>query len=46
MTTIGVGGLGAMGGRIAGRLLAQGNVVHGTNRTKSKADALIAKGLV
>jgi 3-hydroxyisobutyrate dehydrogenase-like beta-hydroxyacid dehydrogenase len=46
MTTIGVVGLGAMGGRIAGRLLAQGNVVHGTNRTKAKADALIAKGLV
>ena len=34
------------GGRIAGRLLAQGNVVHGTDRTKAKADALIPKGLV
>jgi 3-hydroxyisobutyrate dehydrogenase-like beta-hydroxyacid dehydrogenase len=46
MTTIGVVGLGAMGGRIAGRLLAQGNVVHGTNRTRAKADALITQGLV
>ncbi|HZO70389.1 MAG TPA: NAD(P)-dependent oxidoreductase [Kribbellaceae bacterium] len=46
MTTIGVVGLGAMGGRIAGRLLAQGHVVHGTNRTRSKADALVAQGLV
>jgi 3-hydroxyisobutyrate dehydrogenase-like beta-hydroxyacid dehydrogenase len=46
MTTIGVVGLGAMGGRIAGRLLAQGNAVRGTNRTRSKADTLIAKGLV
>jgi 3-hydroxyisobutyrate dehydrogenase-like beta-hydroxyacid dehydrogenase len=46
MTTIGVVGFGAMGGRIAGRLLAQGNAVRGTNRTRAKADALIAQGLV
>jgi 3-hydroxyisobutyrate dehydrogenase-like beta-hydroxyacid dehydrogenase len=46
MTTIGVVGLGAMGGRIAGRLLAQGNVVHGTNRSSAKANALVAQGLV
>lgn len=46
MTTIGVVGLGAMGGRIAGRLLAQGNVVQGTNRTRAKADVLITQGLV
>jgi 3-hydroxyisobutyrate dehydrogenase-like beta-hydroxyacid dehydrogenase len=39
-------GLGAMGGRIAGRLLGQGNVVQGTNRTRAKADALITQGLV
>ena len=45
-TTIGVVGLGAMGSRIAGRLLAQGNTVHGTNRTRAKADALITQGLV
>jgi 3-hydroxyisobutyrate dehydrogenase-like beta-hydroxyacid dehydrogenase len=46
MTTIGVVGLGAMGGRIAGRLLTQGHTVHGTNRTKAKADALIGQGLL
>ena len=46
MTTIGVVGLGAMGGRIAGRLLGQGNAVRGTNRTRAKADTLIAQGLL
>jgi 3-hydroxyisobutyrate dehydrogenase-like beta-hydroxyacid dehydrogenase len=45
MTTIAVVGLGAMGGRIAGRLLSQGNAVFGTNRTKSKADTLIEQGM-
>lgn len=46
MTTIGVVGLGAMGGRIAGRLLSLGHEVYGTNRTKVKAESLIAQGLV
>jgi 3-hydroxyisobutyrate dehydrogenase-like beta-hydroxyacid dehydrogenase len=46
MTTIGVVGLGAMGGRIAGRLLVQGYRVVGTNRTRAKASALITQGLV
>jgi 3-hydroxyisobutyrate dehydrogenase-like beta-hydroxyacid dehydrogenase len=46
MTTIGMVGLGAMGGRIAGRLLTQGYTVVGTNRTRTKADALISQGLV
>ncbi len=46
MTDIGVVGLGAMGGRIAGRLLDQGHVVRGFNRTKAKADALIEQGLI
>jgi 3-hydroxyisobutyrate dehydrogenase-like beta-hydroxyacid dehydrogenase len=46
MTVIGVVGLGAMGGRIAGRLLSQGNVVYGNNRTKAKADTLIDRGLL
>jgi len=46
MTTIGVVGLGAMGGRIAGRLLTRGNVVRGTNRTRAKASALLTQGLV
>ena len=46
MTTIGVVGLGSMGGRIACRLLAQGHLVRGTNRTRAKGDALVAQGLV
>jgi 3-hydroxyisobutyrate dehydrogenase-like beta-hydroxyacid dehydrogenase len=45
MTTIGFVGLGAMGSRIAGRLLDAGYKVYGTNRTKSKAQALIDRGL-
>ena len=35
MSTIAFVGLGAMGSRIAGRLLDSGNDVYGTNRTKS-----------
>ena len=46
MTTVGMVGLGAMGGRIAGRLLARGYPVVGTNRTRTRADALITQGLV
>jgi 3-hydroxyisobutyrate dehydrogenase-like beta-hydroxyacid dehydrogenase len=46
MTAIGFVGLGAMGGRIAGRLLASGHVVYGTNRTRSKADTLVERGLI
>jgi 3-hydroxyisobutyrate dehydrogenase-like beta-hydroxyacid dehydrogenase len=46
MTAIGVVGLGAMGGRIAGRLLSHGNDVYGTNRTRSKANPLIEQGLI
>jgi len=46
MTTIGVVGLGAMGGRIAGRLHSHGYDVYGTNRTRSKAEALIEEGLL
>jgi 3-hydroxyisobutyrate dehydrogenase-like beta-hydroxyacid dehydrogenase len=42
---IGVVGLGAMGGQIAGRLLSRGNRVYGTNRTKAKADPLTDRGL-
>jgi 3-hydroxyisobutyrate dehydrogenase-like beta-hydroxyacid dehydrogenase len=45
MSTIGFIGLGAMGSRIAGRLLDSGNQVYGTNRTKSKAQPLIEHGL-
>ncbi|MEY2514884.1 MAG: hypothetical protein QOJ89_2242 [bacterium] len=46
MTAIGFVGLGAMGGRIAGRLLASGHVVYGTNRTTSKAGPLTERGLI
>ena len=44
-TRIGFVGLGAMGAPLAGRLLYR-NKVFGTNRTKSKASALIAEGLI
>jgi 3-hydroxyisobutyrate dehydrogenase-like beta-hydroxyacid dehydrogenase len=54
MSTIGFVGLGTMGGRIAGRLLASGHQVHGTNPPKrrgpwlrhvAKAQPLIDRGL-
>lgn len=38
-------GLGSMGGPLAGRLLYR-NCVFGTNRTRSKASALIEQGLI
>jgi 3-hydroxyisobutyrate dehydrogenase-like beta-hydroxyacid dehydrogenase len=46
MTAVGFVGLGAMGGRIAGRLLAAGHEVYGTNRTRARAEPLIERGLV
>ena len=46
MTTIGFVGLGAMGGRIAGRLLASGHSLVGWNRTKPRAAPLLELGLV
>jgi 3-hydroxyisobutyrate dehydrogenase-like beta-hydroxyacid dehydrogenase len=46
MTTVGFIGLGAMGGRMAGRLLASGHTVCGTDRTEAKAAALVQRGLV
>ena len=45
MTAIGFVGLGAMGSRIAGRLL-EGNTLYGTNRTPSRASELIRQGMV
>ncbi|HWD11548.1 MAG TPA: NAD(P)-dependent oxidoreductase [Solirubrobacteraceae bacterium] len=45
MSTVGFVGLGAMGSRVAGRLLDAGNELYGTNRTKAKADPLIERGL-
>ena len=46
MTAIGFVGLGAMGGPIAGRLLASGNTVYATNRTRRKAEPLVQRGLI
>jgi 3-hydroxyisobutyrate dehydrogenase-like beta-hydroxyacid dehydrogenase len=45
MSAIGFVGLGAMGSRIAGRLLDAGNELYATNRTKSRAQPLIDRGL-
>lgn len=45
MTEIGFVGLGSMGAPLARRLL-DGNRVHGTNRTRSKAAGLIEQGLI
>ena len=45
MANLGYIGLGAMGGRTADRLLAKGHTVVGYNRTKSKAQWLLDKGM-
>ena len=45
MATLGFVGLGAMGGRVAKRLLVAGHVVIGYNRTPSKAQWLVNSGL-
>jgi 3-hydroxyisobutyrate dehydrogenase-like beta-hydroxyacid dehydrogenase len=45
MATLGFVGLGAMGSRLAGRLLDAGHTVTGYNRTPGKARALEAAGL-
>ena len=45
MANLGFIGLGAMGGRMAKRLLEKGHSVTGYNRTRSKAQSLIEQGL-
>src|SRR5512145_3143074 len=45
MANLGYVGLGVMGGRMADRLMTKGHTVTGTNRTKSKAQWLIDKGM-
>ncbi|HEY1352761.1 MAG TPA: NAD(P)-dependent oxidoreductase [Ktedonobacteraceae bacterium] len=45
MTTLGFIGLGAMGGRVVRRLLAAGYEVIGYNRTREKAQWLLAAGM-
>jgi 3-hydroxyisobutyrate dehydrogenase-like beta-hydroxyacid dehydrogenase len=46
MAQLGFVGLGVMGGRVAKRLLAAGHSVTGWNRTRAKAEWLVAEGLV
>ena len=45
MANLGYIGLGAMGSRMADRLLSKGHTVTGYNRTKAKAQALLDKGM-
>jgi 3-hydroxyisobutyrate dehydrogenase len=45
MAKLGYVGLGVMGGAMVNRLLDKGHTVTGYNRTKSKADWLIQKGM-
>jgi 3-hydroxyisobutyrate dehydrogenase-like beta-hydroxyacid dehydrogenase len=45
MANLGFIGLGMMGARVARRLMAAGNTLTGYNRTKSKANELIAAGM-
>ena len=45
MANLGYIGLGAMGGRTADRLLGKGHTLIGHNRTKSKAQWLLDKGM-
>ena len=45
MANLGYVGLGAMGGLMAERLMTKGHTVTGYNRTKSKAESLVQKGL-
>ncbi len=45
MARLGYVGLGTMGGRMADRLLTRGHAVTGYNRTRSKAQWLVNKGM-
>src|SRR5271156_2715401 len=45
MANLGFVGLGVMGGNMVDRLLAKGHAVTGHNRTRSKAQWLIDKGM-
>src|SRR5882757_8398237 len=45
MSNLGFIGLGTMGGQMVARLLAKGHTVIGYNRTREKAERLIAKGM-
>lgn len=45
MTNLGFVGLGTMGGQMVARLLSKGHTVTGYNRTRSKAEWLVEKGM-
>jgi len=45
MSKVGFIGLGVMGGQVVNRLLSKGHTVTGYNRTRSKAEWLIDKGM-
>jgi len=45
MATLGFVGLGVMGSEMANRLLGKGHSVTGYNRTRSKAEWLVKKGM-
>ena len=45
MDTVGFIGLGHMGGNMAARLLEAGYPVHGTSRTRRRAQSLVDQGL-
>jgi len=45
VANLGFVGLGVMGGEMVNRLLSKGHTVTGHNRTRSKADGLIKKGM-
>ena len=45
MANLGFVGLGVMGSEMVNRLLSKGHTVTGYNRTRSKADWLVAKGM-
>lgn len=46
MANLGYIGLGALGSQIAGHLMAKGHTMTGYNRTRSKVEALIERGMV
>ena len=46
MANLGFIGLGTMGGKMVQRLLKAGHTVTGYNRTKARADWLLAKGML
>ena len=46
LSPVGFIGLGAMGSRIATRLLDAGHLVYATNRTAAKAEPLLERGLL